>query len=80
MTNVWAFSRARARVCVCVYVRARARVPLLTHTGIPGLTKRTLCTKCVKDVQTGINKPGFHESTVSMKYVPISINKAGCNK
>ena len=72
VTNVWAFSHE----CVCVC----ARVPLLTHTGTPGLTKWTLCTKCVKYVQTGINKPGFHESTVCMKYVPISINKAGCNK
>ena len=69
-----------SRECVCVCVCVCARVPLLTHTGTPGLTKRTLCTKCVKYVQTGINKPGFHESTICMKYVPVSINKAGCNK
>ena len=40
----------RVRACLGVFVRARARV-CVCATVDSGLTKRTLCTKCVKYVQ-----------------------------
>ena len=48
--GVFVRARARARVCVCATVDS-------------GLTKRTLCTKCVKYVHIYIyiNKPGFRD-------------------
>ena len=64
-------------VCVCVCARARARACATIDTYRHIRPYKANALREVREVRANRYK---HESTVCMKYVPINVNKAGCNK